>query len=428
MTNFDEKDLLARELRERSTDVGGHPIGFDAVRQSARKIRRRRNIVTGAVAAVVASVALPTGVAVVSAIDGPDGGKEPTVATGPKTDAPSADTTPAPAPTPRPDGSFPLTLRDIPRGEDPQVDYVLNSERMLVTPEGRYDLPEAYTQIVPYRDGWLALGESRNGFVNLVLDSEMNVLDRTLGGEGLALNADGSRVLMVQRDFNVPGRTVVEDRPAESDYEREAITYDAPSGRAIAPVGYLDEQRAVYQTLDGENLVIEMVVNDDDPHAVPLEGFGKVTSVSEATGLVAGSVEGTYDVMKGSCYGVMDPAASTTEMVFETCDYSLYEFSPDGRYVIAGPTYFDMWGPSELTVLDTETWKPVVEFSPEKDVIGQVAQATWEDEDTVAAIVVENDDFGIVRAELDGRLELTTGTYKSSDMSSQLWFAEKPRF
>lgn len=428
MTNFDEKDLLARELRERSTDVGGHPIGFDAVRQSARKMQRRRHMVTGAVAAVVASVALPTGVAVVSAIDGPDGGKEPTVATGPKTDAPSADATRGPAPTPRPDGSFPLTLRDIPRGQDPKVSYVLDNERMLVTPEGRYDLPEAYTQIVPYMDGWMALGESRNGLVNLVLDSEMDVLDRTLGGEALALNADGSRLLLVQRDFNVPGRTVVEDRPTEPDYEREAITYDVPSGRAIAPVGYLDEQRAVYQTLDGEDLVIEMVVNDDDPHAVPLEGFGKVTSVSEATGLVAGSVEGTYDVMNGSCYGVMDPAASTTKMVFQTCDYSLYEFSPDGRYVIAGPTYFDMWGPSQLTVLDTETWKPVVEFSPQRDVIGQVAQATWEDEDTVVAVVVENDDMGIVRAELDGRLELTTGTFQSSDMTLQLWFAEQPRF
>jgi hypothetical protein len=87
-----------------------------------------------------------------------------------------------------------------------------------------------------------------------------------------------------------------------------------------------------------------------------------------------------------------------------------------------------MWGPSQLTVLDTETWKPVVEFSPERDVVGQVAQATWEDEDTVVAVVVENDDFGIVRAELDGRLELTTGTYQSTDMASQLWFAEKPRY
>ncbi len=53
MSSHDEKDLLTRELRERSSDVGGHPIGFDAVRKSARRIQRRRQVLAGAVAAVV---------------------------------------------------------------------------------------------------------------------------------------------------------------------------------------------------------------------------------------------------------------------------------------------------------------------------------------------------------------------------------------
>ena len=418
MNDFDEKDLLTRELRERSADVGGHPIGLDAVRQSARRIRRRRNIVSGAVAAVVASVALPTGVAVTSAINGPDQPvKSPHVATSP------SDT---PAPKPRPDGTFPLTLHGIPRGEDPKVSYVLNDEKLLVTPDGEHELPEAYSQIVPYRDGWLALSGGGNGFENLVLDSEMNVVDRTLGGEAIALSADGSRALTVQRDYNVPGRTVVVDQPAESDYESEAVTYDTPSDRMIAPVGYLDDQRAVYQAIDGENPVVEMVVNDNDPHSVPLPGFDRITSVSEANGLVAGTLADSSDPSHGPCWGVMDPAVQ--KMVWDTCEYSLFEFSPDGRYVIAGPPHFDMWGPPGLTVLDTTTWKPVVEYAPEKNTLGQVAQATWEDADTVAAVVVEDGDFGIVRAELNGRLELTTGIYKDTDMTLPLWLAERPRF
>ncbi len=419
MNDFDEKDLLTRELRERSADVGGHPIGLDAVRQSARRIRRRRHIVSGAVAAVVAGIALPTGVAVTSAINGPDGPvKTPHVATTPSE---------KPAPKPRPDGTFPLTLEGLARGGNPEVSYVLNDERTLVTPDAQVGLPEAYSQIVPFKGGWMALGTSgEGGRENVLLDADMNVVETTPGGEGLTLNADGTRLLYVQRDYNIPGRTVVVETPATSDYEREQITWDAPRDRSIVPVGYLDEERVVFQAIDGENPVIEMGVNDRDPRTVPLEGFDKVTSVSEASGLVAGTLSGSYDPANGSCSGVMDPAAS--KMVWETCDYSLYEFSPDGRYVIAGPTYVDMWGPSQLTVLDTSTWKPVVEFTPEKNVVGQVSQATWEDEDTIDAVVVENDEFGIVRAELDGRLELTTDTYKSTDMSLPLWLAGRPRF
>jgi hypothetical protein len=298
---------------------------------------------------------------------------------------------------------------------------------MLVTPEGRYDLPSAYQQIVPFMDGWMALDESdQGGNENVRLDADLEVVETTPAGEGLVLNADGTRLLYVQRDFNVPGRTVVIDTPATPDYEREQITWDVPSNRDMVPVGYLDEERVVYQSIDGEQRVIEMGVNDDDRHAVPLEGFQSVSSVSEANGLVAGQT--SWDPMEGACSGVMDPAASTTKMVWKTCDYSLYEFSPDGRYLIAGPTYVDMWGPSSLTILDTETWKPVVEFDPDNDTVRQFSQTTWEDEDTVLGILVEGNDMGMVRAELNGRLESVTSTYEANDMGLQMWFAERPGF
>lgn len=421
MSNFDEKDLLTRELRERAADVDGHPIGFDAVRQSARKIRRRRNIVTGAVAAVVASISLPTGVAITSALNGPEGTPDDQIVA----TSPSGNATPKPAPKPRPDGTFPVTLKGLPRGEDPTVSYVLPHERMLVTADGRFDLPSAYRQIVPFMDGWMALAASdQGGTDNVRLDADLEVLETTPAGAGLVLNADGTRLLYVQRDFNVPGRTVVLDTPATPDYEREQVTWDVPRNRDIVPVGYLDEERVVFQAVDGEDPVIEMGVNGNDPHTVPLEGFQKVTSVSEATGLVAGQI--SYDPMDGACSGVMDPAVSTSTMVWETCDYTLGEFSPDGRYLIAGPTYVDMWGPSQLTVLDTETWEPVVEFDPDNDTVRQFSQTTWEDEDTVLGILVEGNDMGMVRAELNGRLESVTGTYEATDMGLQMWFAGRP--
>ncbi|HET7531531.1 MAG TPA: hypothetical protein VFJ83_00170 [Nocardioidaceae bacterium] len=419
MNNFDEKDMLTRELRERSTDVGGHPIGFDAVRQSARKIQRRRSIVSGAVAAVVATIAVPAGVAVTSAINDPnDPAKTPTIAT-----------SPSPTATPRPDGTFPFTIKGLPRGESPQLNYVVAGERTMVTPEGEVELPEAYSQVVPYRDGWLALYGGQNGYENVILDEDMGIESTTLAGEAIAVSADGSRVLTAQRDFNVRGRTVVLDSPATSNYEREQITWDAPDNSWVKPVGYLDEQAVVFQATDEEGRTeVLMGVDDNDPRTVPLEGFLNVSSTSAVNGLVAGQV--SYDDKTGrGCYAAMDPRASTTKMVWETCDYEPQAFSPDGRFVVAGAPDSDGLGSPTLTILDARSGDPVVEFSPPKDVMVAVTQAAWEDDHTVVATVIEGIEMRLVRADVAGNLELAGSvSHTMDDMNLPLWLAETPRW
>lgn len=427
MSDVDERDLLVQELRQRAGEVSGQPVTFHEVRDRARRMQRRRTVVTGAVAAAVAAVALPTGVAVTTALDGNGSGNGPGYAASPSADpttGPSADAT-GRAPTPNPDGTFPLTITGLPRGGDPEVSYVVGGERLLVTPSGETDLPVSYSQITPYRDGWLALRGGEDGWENVVLDQDLGVQRTTPGGPTLVPSPDGRRILYSQRDFNVPGRTVVIDEPSETDYEREAMTWDAPRASTVVPVGYLDEDTVVFQTEGGEQPLVAMGTGEDGA-TVPLEGFVKVTSVSQANGLVAGQV--SYDPVDGSCYGVMDPAVSTTRMLWTTCDFALFEFSPDGRHVIAGPADFDMWGPSGLTVLDVATWAPVVEFEPARGVVGQVAQATWEDDDSVVAVVVENDEFAVVRAELSGALEAVSDSYRSTDLTLPLWFAERPRY
>lgn len=419
MSPIDEKDLLIRELRERSAEIDAHPIGLDTVRRSARKMQRRRRAVTGAVAAVVLSVAVPAGLTMTSQIDGPPPGpvQQPTAPASPTEKQGTA-------PTPREDGTFPLTLRGIPQGEEPEVSYVLAQDSVLVAPEQRLDLPEPYAQIVPFRDGWLALKGGEDGWENVVLDADLEVESTTPGGQGLVLNADGTRVLRGER-VTVPGRTVVVDDPAESDFTRDPMSWEAPDNSTVVPVGYLDEQTVVFQTQASEDGLVAMGLPLPDGRTVPIEGFLKLTAASEATGLVAGQT--SYSPDGSGCWGVMNPQEDSSSLVWETCEYSLFEFSPDGRYVIAGPPQFDGWGPSGLTVLDTTTWEPVVRFTPDRDVVGQVAQATWEDQDTVAALVVENDRFAMVRAELTGELERTTEIHPSADMTLPMWFAAEPR-
>ncbi|HEU4514838.1 MAG TPA: hypothetical protein VFR87_17140, partial [Nocardioidaceae bacterium] len=395
-----------------------------AVRASARRLQHRRRVVTGVVAAAVTSIALPTGVAVTGALDDNGNGDGGYVA-GPSASASPTDASTATALAP-PGEPVPLTLQGLPRGRQTTVRYIVGDQQLLVTAEGDVDLGTSYTQLTPYRDGWLGLAGTENGWENVVLDEDMTVQRSTLGGDGIMPNTEGTRVLYVQRELNVPGRTVVVDEPSRTTYEREQMTWDVPDGTsAVLPLGYLDDDTVVFQVTTAEGMTAPYLASAGDADLVPVDRFLRLTSASEANGLVAGMV--TYNPAKGSCWGVMDPARSTTDLVWRTCEYSLHEFSPDGRYVIASAPDSDGMGPAGLVVLDVETWKPVVEFEPERRTLTALTQATWEDADTVAAVLMEGNEYALVRAELDGRLEAVSDTYESRDMSLPLWLAERPR-
>lgn len=427
MNHLDEKDLLARALRERAGDVTGQPVSFQAVRGSARRVQRRRRMVTGAVAAAVATVALPTGIAVNNAVQGPSGpDTEPQFAATPAQEPTASSTAAGPPATPNPDGTFTLTTQGLPQGEQTRVEYIVRGTT-LVTPEEEVSLGMPFNQMVPFADGWLGLTGTKNGWEHYFMSEDMTVERTTLAGAAVVPNTEGTRVLTSERDFNVPGRTVVLDTPSETDYDEEQRSWDAPRGSSVRPVGYLDEGRVVFEAGGDEGEPQGFVGTYDDGSAtVPLEGFVKLTASSEVNGLIAAQL--TYDPADSSCWGVFDPDTSTSEPVWRTCDYSLHEFSPDGRYVIASAPDFDSWGPVGLTVLDVETWEPVVEFAPERNVAVHLTQATWEDADTVVAAAMEGDRHTLVRAELDGRLEAVSETYPARDMSLAIMLADRPSY
>jgi hypothetical protein len=388
MNHLDEKDMLARELRERAGDVAGSHIGFEAVRHSAGRIRRRRNIVTGAVAAVLASVALPTGVAVTSALSG-DGGPvdDSLVAT-----SPSA----TPAPTPRADGTFPLTLEGLRRGEAPRVPYVDGSGPAVVTPSGSLPTEIAYQQVTRYADGWLALGYAGDGAQMFMLDEDMEVERAFPSGDAFAVSSDGSQVAYVE--IQDDGTQYLVNAPTDG---ADVQAWSFPARPVLEPVGLVDRGTVLYQTQDAQGATAVGLVSAEG--RTPLQGFVNVLDANTATGLVVGQTRS--DLVNGSCYGVMDPAAGTTQMVWETCDHSLRSLSPDGRYVAGSIPDYDGMGAPSLVILDAETGEVVVEFSAGRNDPTVLFQGVWEDDDTVLGIVNEGATFSFVRFELDGRVE-----------------------
>ena len=412
MNDLDEKDLLARELRERSQDIGGHPIDFNAVRGSARAIRRRRNLVSGAVAAMVASVALPAGLAITSGLTTAEGPVEqPSFAA-----SPSATPTSEP-PEPRPDGTFRLTTAGLPSGAPPQVPYVDGPGSRVVTPDGPVPADLSYQQVVRYGDGWLALGYDGAGAEMHILDADMEVQRSFPSGDSFAVSNDGSQVAYVE--VQPDGSQMLVNAPTNG---LDVQSWTLPARPAVRPVGIVDSGTVLYETQQGTSTALALA---------SAEGTTKITGLVAASdaditnGLIVGQT--TSDLLNGSCYGVLDPARSTTSTVWETCDFSIDGFSPDGRYLLGSIPDFDGMGAPTLAVLDARSGEPVVEFRPDRNDQTALFQRTWEDGDTVLAIAVKGNVFSFVRFELDGSISEAVEPVSVDDAFGDVpfWFGNR---
>lgn len=412
MNDLDESDLLTRELRRRSEDVGGHPIDFAAVRGSARSIRRRRTVLGGAVAAMVATVAVPAGLAVTSSLTPAEGpAQQPSFAA-----SPSSTPTSEP-PEPRPDGTFRLTTAGLPGGAAPQVPYIDGIDSRVVTPDGPVPASLSYQQVVRYGDGWLALGYDGAGAEMHILDADMDVQRSFPSGDSFAVSNDGSQVAYVE--IQPDGSQMLVNAPTNGS---DVQSWTLPARPAVHPVGVVSSSSVLYATQQGEKTALAV--------ASP-EGTAEVTGLVSASdaditsGLIAGQTRS--DLLNGSCYGVLDPARSTTSTVWETCDYSIDGFSPDGRYLLGSIPDFDGMGAPTLAVLDARSGEPVVEFRPDRNDATALFQRTWEDDDTVLAIAVKGNTFSFLRFELDGSVSEAVEPVSVDDAFADVpfWFGNR---
>ena len=390
MNTFDEKDQLTRELQDRSQDVDGHPIDLASVKQSAHRIQLRRRIASGAVAAAVLAVAVPTALSVTNATDR------------------SADPV---GPDPTPAGPVRLTTNGLPRGVDPQISYLHG--RQLVQGGSSIELPVAYHGIAAYGDGWAGLSFTETGSEIAFLDGEGNVRESIPGGGSIAVNADGDRLAYVRAGANGDASTLVSAPSDGSD----PTTWPMPVGREISTVGFLGSDSVVYET-DGENPVVGVASADGRTAVLPgLIGAG---GTSPASGLVAAQ---TSSSDTGSCWAVVAVDGGT---LWETCAHSLQRFSPDGRYLIASDAYGDGAGARSLAILDAETGDVMAEYQPGRRSPIAITQMVWEDEDTVLALANEDNNWTVLRADVQGQLEAASDPTPGDVVDSPITFVIRP--
>ncbi|MGH3346046.1 MAG: hypothetical protein ACRDO4_03610, partial [Nocardioides sp.] len=377
---------LTRQLHAQVDQWHSAPLTLDDVQGKARTIRRRRAAVTsGIAAAAVLAVIVPVGLTL-----GDPGTNRP---------APAPSPTQGVEPSPNPDGTFPLTL-DVPEGDVPATGYIAFDDQQLVTPDGTIDLPGDFVQIAPYDGGWVGIraGSYRpTGHQVVVLDADLQEVSAVPSGASLAISSDGSRVAWVEAQGNGSDWTVA-NAPTDGGEQLRVST----SADAVVE-GFLAEDTVATSHFDeatGETFYGQ-AGPDGELDAIPLDGYQRVGGVTEATGLVAGQTKFRGD---STCSEVRNTDTAQPQLVFETCDYQLASFSPDGRWLIGYATYFDL-GSQTLAILDATTGDPVVEFagSPKQAAGAAVVQdAAWVDDDTLVAVVEQSGEQAVLRLEADG--------------------------
>lgn len=396
MSNHDEKDLLTQALRDRSTDVGGHPIDLADVRTRARHIRRRRNAVRGAVAAMIAAVAVPSGIAVNTALDTPGSLKSDRIAT---------------SPSPRTDGPVGLRLDGLPTGEAPQVPYFTTDpanpeDARMVTPDGlvHFDPELGPVQAAaPFGDGWVVLAYAGNGgpeIFRLDADGRITGKEQQPAGPTMYVAKDGSRVAYTLLEED--GTQLLYD---VSTTDMEARSWRLPAKPEITPVGFVDDDTIAYEA--GANWV-EAEVYTVDVGGTPQRVPGLMSASDAGHGLVVGTSRIEAD--ESVCAAAV--AADSGEQLWENCDYSLPggALSPTGQWLQALDSYTDGYGPLSMAVLDTATGDPVVEYGQAGN-RGQVTlmQRVWESEDTLLSATADpaDEQFTILRLDVNGTAEHT---------------------
>jgi hypothetical protein len=406
-----QTDELTRALHERSEVMSGTHVSFEDVKGRARGIRRRRRAASGiAVAAVALAVAVPMGIN----LDGVDRGQRPLPA-----DQPTTTTEPTGQAEPR--GPVEIDAAKARRGEDPAITYLSGS---TLHPSGGADvgLPEAYSAVAPYADGWVGISVADG--TTTFLDASGRPTQEPYPGASAAVTADGqwlATVLYATGGVDMQLWPTAGADPQEG-YGSHVVAFEGQ----LEYAGFLGPETIAYNlTTDGrDGATVTPYVADwygeGEPREIP--GLLSVRAANEADGTVSGMT--SLDQLAGeACYAVVDPA--TGDERWETCDYALDGFSPDGRYVVGTDAFADGLGGRQVAILEASTGDVVAEYATQERAYHQ--DPVWESGSTVLVPVYQDGAWFLVRLRPDGTVEKALDDARTGDETVSPWrFAVRP--
>ena len=316
---------------------------------------------------------------------------------------PSTTSSASSAPSGDPDATHDL-LRGVVDGGPATFPYLAG--RALQQPDGTtVELPRAYDQVALVDDRIVATYDDQGNRVLDVLTSSGELLESSPVEANFAVSAASDLVAWA----TPRGELMTWWDGGELDLGNQGgpIEVAAVTGSPPSSTGS-DDLRVYVNNVDGR-----------PPQFVAPDGsVGTVApgaiDVEDVNGRLA-AVQLSYADL-GSCSGVYDGEAE--RFLWQTCDNSLFQFSPDGRYLLGSDPYLDGLGLGSLTVLDVASGAPVARFTIRG---GFIAQQTWQDETHPLVVISGPAGWEILRLGLDGTRERIAGPVAAGqDLTHQL--------
>ncbi len=406
MSYSDEREMLVRELQDRSRDLDTHPLGLDAVKDRARGIQRRRRTVGAATAAVVMAVTVPVGIN----IAGTSQSTAPMPANPSPSVAESAEPSPSPTPPPRRGGPVAADGSAAPRGDGPSIAYLTGSILHL-TDGSTSDLGRAYDSITPSQGGYIGFSY-RDGIIRF-LDADGEVRDE-VSGTGPVIAPDG-----VGLAYTATGRDSTDVVLTSTDGSRTPLTASVGPG-TVQLVGFTADEQVAY-TVTGKDGTSGVFVTDFEGAPVRLDGLLNSKGAHAKTGVVSGMT--SYDESEpGSCWAVLDVV--TQEQAWETCDFTLTRFSPDGRFVLGVDEYQDGIGGSQVAILDAADGTVLADYTTRD--LGFTREPVWELDSTALLATFQDGSWYLLRLGPDGVVEQALDPMPGDEMEQPWSFALRP--
>jgi hypothetical protein len=296
MKNTPLEDQVHDALHRRVDPLQRSPLTVTDVRRRARRIQRRRTLAAGAAVAAALAVAVPVGLTMNDGVQ--------------RTELPPV------TQTPQVTGPVRVDPRSASVGEAPAVTLVDTTGPSLTAGGETIGIPDAYEQITPYRDGWIATVKDDGGVRTVqVLDEDFGVEDNVPDTSPLTVADDGTRVAYAYYDGI---RWIIVDHDTAGERAEETTPLpDGPPEAAVRTIGFLPDGELVAAQVDladgGETTFAVTAQGTTEP----LPGFTHAVSASPATGMVAGLIRVTG---AESCSAVVDGRVRTGAEIWGTCN------------------------------------------------------------------------------------------------------------
>jgi len=394
---------LGRALHRQADGIGGAPISIEAVKGTARGIRRRRALAATAAVAAAVAIIVPTAIAGTDLLRD-SGGKE----LPPASQSPTAADDPTGDVTARDD----LDVRNLETGDAPDLVWI--GQGVLHDRDREIPLKGAYDAVAPLGDRYVVTANDEGDQKLVVLDENGAELATYPLSGGLASNAGHTIVAWMGTD-NTP-RVLQEglDEPLQMAAFDGTFSYS----QVVGLVG--NDCTTDPETTVGGGCTVEFTADDDQgvrsSYASSSHGFADrsapeghaVTAVSPT----GGAIEITEVRDDGTCS--VARAGSGDEM-WTTCDYRGIAYSPDGSKLLAHDDYGDGFGDTQVTVLDANAGDPLVDLKSTEDSQAFVFDQVWEDEEHLLAVVYQQGEWSVVRFGLDGSREYAVEPVSAPD-------------